>query len=236
MAEKPAGPAKPAGAPKPSKPKEESKPVITGFWPVFYEMIFVVIILLALLRYLNGRWGDYSLDNLWRLLSKGGLEKLWEDARFMYTLLATLFSIGLGFIVVSLIFKVRKAEAAWKAMYYPSAADIAGANAKAPKNTRWERVVAHLNSNSPSDWRLAILECDIMLDELLNKEGYLGDTIGDKLKIAKRGDFETLDYAWEAHKIRNAIAHEGQDFELSDRESKRIVGLYERVFREFDFI
>jgi hypothetical protein len=51
-----------------------------------------------------------------------------------------------------------------------------------------------------------------------------------------KGDFKTLDAAWEAHKIRNAIAHEGSDFVLSQRESKRVIGLYEMVFNEFNYV
>jgi hypothetical protein len=96
--------------------------------------------------------------------------------------------------------------------------------------------MVHIGSDNPSDWRLAILEADIILDELLSELGYTGDTIGDKLKKAHRGDFKSLDHAWEAHRIRNAIAHEGQDFVLTQREARRILDLYEMVFREFDYI
>jgi hypothetical protein len=47
---------------------------------------------------------------------------------------------------------------------------------------------------------------------------------------------KTLNQAWEAHKIRNAIAHQGADFLLSEREAKRVVSLYREVFQEFDYI
>ncbi len=104
------------------------------------------------------------------------------------------------------------------------------------KNPRWQRVVEHLGSKNPGDWRLAVLEADIVLDELLDTLGYTGDTIGDKLKKVARGDFIPLDQAWEAHRIRNAIAHEGHEFMLSEREARRIIGLYEQVFRSFNFI
>ena len=94
----------------------------------------------------------------------------------------------------------------------------------------------HLNSPNPGDWRLCILEADIMLSEMLNKLNYKGDTIGDKLKTAAKGDFQTLDFAWEAHKIRNAIAHEGADFSLPQLEAKRVINLYKAVFEEFYYI
>ena len=51
-----------------------------------------------------------------------------------------------------------------------------------------------------------------------------------------KGDFKTIDAAWEAHKIRNAIAHEGSDFLLSQRESKRVIELYGLVFKKFKYV
>ncbi len=107
---------------------------------------------------------------------------------------------------------------------------------KPKKNNRWHKVLDHVKSDRPSDWSLAILEADIMLDEVVTKIGYQGQTLGEKLKQATRGDFKSIDDAWEAHKIRNQIAHEGSDFILTQREAKRVISLYSKVFEEFKYI
>src|SRR3989338_4732588 len=101
---------------------------------------------------------------------------------------------------------------------------------------RWDRVVEQASADSEHGWRLAILEADIMLNELLDLEGYRGETMADKMKQVDRARFNTIDYAWEAHKIRNQVAHEGAAFPLSAREVRRVIGLYESVFREFDLL
>lgn len=98
---------------------------------------------------------------------------------------------------------------------------------------KWMQIESHINSTNHANWRLAILEADIMLGEVLDKRGYQGDSIGEKLKGAKKEDFLTLDLAWEAHKFRNEIAHKGTDFDVSEREAKRIIDLYKKVFEEF---
>lgn len=103
-------------------------------------------------------------------------------------------------------------------------------------NEKWQNVLIHINSNNPSDWKLAILECDIMLADLLEKMGYMQESIGEKLKSVEPSDFTNIESAWEAHKIRNAIAHDGSDFVINEREAKRVIGLYEVVFREFQYI
>ncbi len=102
-------------------------------------------------------------------------------------------------------------------------------------NKSWDRVINHVESYNESEWRLAVIEADIMLSELLDTMNLGGDSIGDKLKGVERSDFTTLDLAWEAHKVRNQIAHDPA-FMLSQREAKRVIALYEQVFKEFAFV
>ena len=104
------------------------------------------------------------------------------------------------------------------------------------KNERWAKILAHVFSPNLNDWKLAIIEADSMLEELLNQLGFKGESLGDKLKSADRDKFKSLTSAWEVHTIRNRIAHEGLNFEISHQEAKRIITLYEQIFREFGFI
>jgi|GEM_PF-563732 len=115
--------------------------------------------------------------------------------------------------------------------YYVQAADRLTPGQKA-----WTRIQEHINSGNPSDWRVAILESDIILGQILNSLQLPGDSIGEKLKAVEPSDFVTIENAWEAHKIRNQVAHSGGEFLISEREAKRVVALYESVFREFDYI
>ena len=105
-----------------------------------------------------------------------------------------------------------------------------------PRNPRLEKIEDSVESENPGEWRVAILEADIMLEEMLEAMGYSGDGIGERLKQIEKSDFNSLDSAWEAHKIRNPIAHEGSEFNLTEREATRVVALYKRVFDEFEYI
>jgi hypothetical protein len=103
------------------------------------------------------------------------------------------------------------------------------------KNETWEKIVVLIGSDNPNDWKLAILEADKVLEMVVNTFAVPGDNMGDKMKNIERGDFQTLEEAWQAHKVRNRIAHE-QNFHISQREARIAVDNYEKVFREFDFI
>ena len=110
------------------------------------------------------------------------------------------------------------------------------ASAEEAANPRWVHIQALMESGNASDWRQAIIEADIMLDDMLTKLRYPGVSIGEKLKAAEISDFSTLQDAWEAHKVRNQIAHEGSAFALSQTLAQRTLAHYETVFREFAII
>ena len=103
-------------------------------------------------------------------------------------------------------------------------------------DTQWQIVLEHLYSEIAAEWRIAILEADAMLDEAIKSAGGSGDTLGERLKSLDSGDFQTLQSAWDAHKIRNMIAHEGINFQLTQREAKRVIDLYEKVLSELKYV
>lgn len=139
--------------------------------------------------------------------------------------------IGLFIIVYCTVrlFELRKREEE----YYSTlivAPDAEGGN------SRWQHIESLIGGTTASEWREAIIEADIMLDDMLTRKGYIGDGVGEKLKSADRLTFATLDDAWEAHKVRNQIAHEGSAFNLSESLARRTIARYESVFREFKVI
>lgn len=109
-------------------------------------------------------------------------------------------------------------------------------NVGSSHNPRWRQTLVYLFSANQSDWKLAIIEADSMLDSLLDQMGYRGETLGDKLKSAGQDDFRYLSAAWEVHNTRNKIAHEGLAYEISQHEAKRIIAIYESIFRDFGYI
>jgi hypothetical protein len=118
-----------------------------------------------------------------------------------------------------------------------SAQSISGAQyEQVVTNPKWIQIEKNMQSHNMSEWRVAILEADILLYEMLSQMGYDGNSIGEILKNVDKANFVTLDDAWKAHRIRNIIAHEGANYELSRDEAERTIRLYKRVFDEFYFV
>jgi hypothetical protein len=156
-----------------------------------------------------------------------------NDLWIFVTLLAYLFCIACIGVLVYYSTRLYQIAEEEKSKYTTISKESLDAKLD---NSRWNYISQLIESPQQSDWRSAIIEADIMLDELLTKLGYLGDSVGDKLKTANASHFHTLEDAWEAHKVRNEIAHRGSSYELSPNVAYRAIGRYENVLREFNEI
>ena len=98
---------------------------------------------------------------------------------------------------------------------------------------RFAIIQGYMSSTSEALWRIGIMEAENMLEEVLKGKGYQGQNVSELLKGAS---FKTVQLAFDAHNIRNRIAHQGSDFVLTEREAKHAFTLYESVFRELKAI
>ena len=110
------------------------------------------------------------------------------------------------------------------------------AEPKVSSISRFQKIEQLAYSANENDWRQAIIDADTLLDELVIRMGYEGDNLGERLKKVEPSDFNTLQSAWEAHKVRNRIAHEGSAFQLTQHDARRTIALYREVFQEFNFL
>ena len=156
------------------------------------------------------------------------IDTVWTWWSVIAFLLALLFIIGtiyaylrINEYTLLMTDKLAREHQAWKELHGGSTA-----------NTRWSEVERHVQSDRPNDWKLAIIEADIMLGEALETYGFAGSSIGEQLKSIPPTQMQTLQDAWDAHLIRNKIAHEGADFVLTQGAAREAIIKYERVFRE----
>ena len=104
------------------------------------------------------------------------------------------------------------------------------------KNERWERVEEYMRSLNPSDWKIAVLEADNILDDVVKRMGYQGETMGERMKMIEASDFPYLDDAWRAHKTRNDIEHQGGEHVLTRALAEQTINIYHRIFKELGYL
>jgi hypothetical protein len=177
------------------------------FFRLLYEALFA-----------GGKIGDFS--SLAILASK-----IW----FAVGVLSYLISFGALAVIIYTSLRIKQIRAAEAHLYHTE--HPAHAETKRD-HSRWAHVQELMLGTQESDWRQAIIEADIMLDDLLNQLGYHGATMADKFRQVDRSRFQTLDMAMEAHGVRNRIAHEGSSYPISETLAHRTIQQYEAVMRE----
>lgn len=104
------------------------------------------------------------------------------------------------------------------------------------QNPRWHYILTIIESSNESDWRVAIIEADTMLEEAFRDKGLTGETMNELLESARSSGYASIQNAWDAHLVRNQIAHAGSDFSLSQIEARRVIKMYQNVFEELGII
>ncbi|MEK9180541.1 MAG: hypothetical protein AAB897_03970 [Patescibacteria group bacterium] len=95
----------------------------------------------------------------------------------------------------------------------------------------WSNVKRHFFDGDDNSLKIAIIEADNLLDEALKLAGLRGQTLGDKLKGATEANLPNLEDIWEAHKLRNRIAHESQ-LRLNRDTAEKALVIYEQAFKD----
>ncbi len=160
---------------------------------------------------------------------QGDLLQLAGQVWLLVTAVSLIVSVGLLIVFVNSVIRYHqtlKDEEAKFATLHPAHAE------EERDHSRWSHVRSLIESAHESDWRQAIIEADIMLDDLLSQLGYPGQSVGEKLKMVDAGRFHTIRNAWDAHMVRNAIAHQGSAYQLEEHAAHRTIALYETVMRE----
>ncbi|MEK7177050.1 MAG: hypothetical protein AAB719_02040 [Patescibacteria group bacterium] len=221
--------------PKDKKPKptgdlnkktfEEVTYLLLGFVLLGALVTAVLNYIDALLSGVSGSWLQRAIDYF--------LEHIWP----VWGIIAAVISVLAVMGIVRNAWKLKAINIEEQKIYSPTVPGVSDEEViKEAKNKRWEKIVAYANSGNSADWRLAIIEADVMLEELLETAGYVGGSVGEMLKSVDKNEFLSIESAWEAHKIRNSVAHSGGNFQLNERETKRVIALFEEVFKEFGVI
>ena len=92
----------------------------------------------------------------------------------------------------------------------------------------WTDIVKRANTGTPENLRWAVMEADALVDMVLKERQTLGDTMADRLANFRREDYKTVDKLWDAHRLRNDIAHT-PGFRMTSRQAEKAL----LSFRDF---
>lgn len=107
---------------------------------------------------------------------------------------------------------------------------------KGKMQKRWDKIKERLKTGNISQYKVAIIEADAMVDEILGGIGYKGSNMAEKLEQIELNHIDDhLEALKGAHQIRNRIVHE-ENFEIDERLAKAVIGVYENFLRYLEYL
>lgn len=100
---------------------------------------------------------------------------------------------------------------------------------------KWEKVRSKLESGREADFKLAIIEADGIIEDLIRRLNYPGENMSERLENIPPGQLEHVEEIRRAHEIRNRIIHE-DDFALDRKSAEETLALYEEFLRHFEVL
>lgn len=99
---------------------------------------------------------------------------------------------------------------------------------------RWLSIEQSLARDNEASLHMAIINADKLVDQALRDKGVTGQTMGDRLKASKTS-FSQLDALWNAHKLRNKIAHE-PNVAIGYDQTRRALASFKRALKDLGAI
>jgi len=140
-----------------------------------------------------------------------------------------LISILLMWMIIVLL---KRSDAAWWMKERVFAAEFAYGKTA---SQRWNEIKARLRKGDEANLKLAVIEADNLIGEILKRMGLPGADMAERLKQIEIQEVKNVDKIWATHKIRNQIVHE-PNFHLTQEEAETAVGNIEEALKELEYL
>lgn len=98
---------------------------------------------------------------------------------------------------------------------------------------QWLSVEKHLSGHSSQDWKIAVLEADKIVEDILHKVGFAGENFRERIENVPPDSLEKREELLRAHSIRNAIIKDPH-YALEKEEARETVQIYEEFLKDWD--
>lgn len=96
---------------------------------------------------------------------------------------------------------------------------------------KWNKIEAHLGTNDYSQYKLAVIEADKIVDGIFKSMGLKGNDMIERMKTLNPEQLEAEESLEEAHKVRNKIIND-PSFNIEKNKTKETLDIYAKFLTE----
>ncbi len=100
---------------------------------------------------------------------------------------------------------------------------------------RWRAILKKASLASPDSLRMAVIEADSLVNDVLGQLGFEGKHMADRLVNLNPDEYRTLNALWRAHRVRNDLVHT-PGFFLSPEDAQKLLSDFEAFLKEVEAI
>lgn len=100
---------------------------------------------------------------------------------------------------------------------------------------KWDALEKQMESHSESAGKLAIIEAGKIINDILDKAGYPGETMSERLDKITEAQISNIYDLRKASRLRNTIVHD-MDVEISRHQTKEAFKIFEKTLEELEAI
>jgi len=145
-----------------------------------------------------------------------------------------IFSMSISLLlIVSIIILLSRAKATW---WISERLDsFRKPNLPQYYEKRWQKIQDRLEAADEANLKLAIIEADSLLDDILKRMGLAGKDMGERLEQITVQQLSSINDIWEAHRLRNIIVHQS-GIRITQTEAKKAIESYEKALKELEVL
>jgi len=99
----------------------------------------------------------------------------------------------------------------------------------------WQKIQERLKKEDEANLKLAVIEADSILDEILKRMGLGGKDMGERLEQMPKDQLKALEDVWDAHRLRNLIVHQPAAI-VTKAQAEKAVSAYQNALKELEVI
>ncbi len=99
----------------------------------------------------------------------------------------------------------------------------------------WHKIVERSKQPDETEWKMAILEADKLLDDVLRSSGYNQPTVDDRFNALSMELISNYDQVMQAHEVRGKVSKD-PEFSLTHAEAIEILKIYKKALQELGLI
>lgn len=98
---------------------------------------------------------------------------------------------------------------------------------------KWNKINKRIESGNKTDYRMAIIEADDILKDVLKKMKYKEEFLDDILKEVNNRVLPSIEEVKKAHQVRNKVMYDS-DYEITQDQARNILKIYQQALRELE--